>query len=218
MVLITDAQCYSATDMFAAGFRDHNIGPILGVDDNTGAGGSNVWPHHLLRQLASVADITVNAGAGSMQALPRHADFRISTRRMLRVGEKAGMPLEDFGVKPDKRHYLTKRDLLEGNIDLIRHATRLLAAATRYQLKVEREQANGRYTLRITTQHVDRLDWYIDERPAGSKDLKSGRLTIRLPRAAIGKTARLEGYKEGEKVVSRLARLYYPDGTDVISA
>ena len=45
VVLITDARCYSATDIFAAGFADHEIGPILGVDDNTGAGGANVWTH-----------------------------------------------------------------------------------------------------------------------------------------------------------------------------
>ena len=43
VVLITDARCYSATDIFAAGFQDHMIGPIIGVDDNTGAGGANVW-------------------------------------------------------------------------------------------------------------------------------------------------------------------------------
>jgi hypothetical protein len=50
-VLITDALCYSATDMFAAAFQDHGIGPILGVDHNTGAGGANVWSHRLLLEL-----------------------------------------------------------------------------------------------------------------------------------------------------------------------
>ena len=54
VVLVTDARCYSATDIFAAGFKDHGIGPILGVDDNTGAGGANVWTHGLLRQLLSL--------------------------------------------------------------------------------------------------------------------------------------------------------------------
>ena len=41
--LVTDAFCYSTTDIFAAGFQDHEIGTILGVHDNTGAGGANVW-------------------------------------------------------------------------------------------------------------------------------------------------------------------------------
>lgn len=51
VVLITNARCYSATDIFAAGFQDHGIGPVLGADDNTGAGGANVWTHDLLSAL-----------------------------------------------------------------------------------------------------------------------------------------------------------------------
>ncbi|MFN2225829.1 MAG: S41 family peptidase, partial [Anaerolineae bacterium] len=43
VLLITDALCYSATDIFSAGFQDHDIGPILGTSGNTGAGGANVW-------------------------------------------------------------------------------------------------------------------------------------------------------------------------------
>jgi C-terminal processing protease CtpA/Prc len=49
VVLITDALCYSACDMFAGGFADHEIGRILGVDANTGAGGANVLDHDQLR-------------------------------------------------------------------------------------------------------------------------------------------------------------------------
>ena len=48
VVLITDARCYSTTDIFAAGFQDNKIGVILGVDGNTGAGGANVFTHELL--------------------------------------------------------------------------------------------------------------------------------------------------------------------------
>src|SRR5262249_31930343 len=49
VVLVTDALCYSATDMFTAGFRDNGLGPILGTAGNTGAGGANVWTHDLFR-------------------------------------------------------------------------------------------------------------------------------------------------------------------------
>src|SRR5258708_1772563 len=45
VVLIVDAGCYSTTDMFAAGFQDHNIGIVLGTSGHTGAGGANVWQH-----------------------------------------------------------------------------------------------------------------------------------------------------------------------------
>jgi hypothetical protein len=49
VVLITSALCYSTADMFTAGFRDHQIGKILGIDPNTGAGGANNWSHPVVR-------------------------------------------------------------------------------------------------------------------------------------------------------------------------
>jgi hypothetical protein len=106
VVLITDAVCYSATDIFAAGFADHGIGRILGVDDNTGAGGANGWRHGLLRALLA-------ADPGSPYApLPGGADMRVAIRRTLRVGKSAGTPVEDLGVEPDERHRMTRRDVL----------------------------------------------------------------------------------------------------------
>ena len=40
---VVDARTYSAGDLFAAGFVDHRIGPLVSVDDATGGGGANVW-------------------------------------------------------------------------------------------------------------------------------------------------------------------------------
>ena len=52
IVLVTDALSYSTTDIFTAGFQDHAIGKILGIGNNTGAGGANVWDHsHFLQYL-----------------------------------------------------------------------------------------------------------------------------------------------------------------------
>ncbi|MGA4843986.1 S41 family peptidase [Streptomyces sp. G45] len=48
-VLIVDALSYSAADVFAAGFQDNGLGPVLGTAPRTGAGGANVWTHELLR-------------------------------------------------------------------------------------------------------------------------------------------------------------------------
>ncbi|HEY8092248.1 MAG TPA: S41 family peptidase, partial [Acidimicrobiales bacterium] len=70
VVLVTDALCYSATDIFAAGFQDNRVGPVLGASGNTGAGGANVWDHALLRQLFP--------GPGSpFTALPKGTSFRV---------------------------------------------------------------------------------------------------------------------------------------------
>ena len=52
VVLITNALSYSATEFFAAGFQDHDIGTILGTDESTGGGGANVVTYSdLLRNL-----------------------------------------------------------------------------------------------------------------------------------------------------------------------
>ncbi|MHC4168338.1 MAG: S41 family peptidase [Planctomycetota bacterium] len=122
LVLITDALCYSATDIFSAGFKDHNLGKIIGIHENTGAGGANVWPHSLLYHL------TMESADRSkyFKALPYGANFTIAIRRTLRVGQNAGIPLEDLGVKPDFIHQMTRRDLLERNKDLIAEACEIL--------------------------------------------------------------------------------------------
>lgn len=119
VVLITDALVYSATDMFTAGFRDHELGPVLGVDDNTGAGGANVWEYLLLQNLLADKE-------PSLAPLPQGCDLRVAVRRTLRAGRSAGLPLEDLGVMPDERHFLTRRDVLGQNEDLIAHAAQML--------------------------------------------------------------------------------------------
>ena len=120
VILITDARCYSTTDIFAAGFQDNELGPILGVDDNTGAGGANVFTHDLVQ--------TVLAGPDSpIEDLPNGANMRVAIRRTTRVGANAGLPLEDLGVIPDETHELTRNDVLNGNPDLINEATRILS-------------------------------------------------------------------------------------------
>lgn len=91
VVLVTDALCYSACDMFAAGFADHDIGEIFGVDANTGAGGGHVLEHVQLRTAWS---------GGPLRPLPAGAGMRVSLRRTLRVGASAGQPVEDLGVRP----------------------------------------------------------------------------------------------------------------------
>lgn len=49
IVLVVNALCYSASDVFAAGFQDHKLGKVLGVDGRTGAGGAIVTRHSDLK-------------------------------------------------------------------------------------------------------------------------------------------------------------------------
>jgi peptidase S41-like protein len=119
VVLVTDALCYSAADIFAAGFQDNEIGQILGTATRTGAGGANVWTHDLLRLWLP----------DQLKPLPLGASFRVAIRRATRVRAQQSVPLEDLGVSADTVHELTKRDLVADNQDLRRKAAELLAAA-----------------------------------------------------------------------------------------
>src|SRR5262245_52445577 len=168
-VLIVDARCYSATDIFAGGFQDHKIGPVLGVDDNTGAGGANVWTLSLLKQLLEVPTSEPNS---PYKDLPKGAGMRVAIRRTLRVGPLSGTPVEDLGVTPDVRHRMTANDVLQGNIDLLERAGQLLAALpVRTLLVTATPGAGGNVAVQIQSANLDRADIFVDDRPRATVDL-----------------------------------------------
>lgn len=171
VVLITDGLCYSTTDIFASGFQDHEIGPVLGVAGSTGAGGANVW-----EQQYFASDIL----PGSVyQPLPNGAGMRVAIRRTLRVGRRAGAPVEDLGVIPDKRHDITRNDLLKGNVDLINKAGELLAAMPARQFSATvQESSPTQVSLSFDTEGMTRLDVYLGDRPIQSLDLHGGKAAI----------------------------------------
>ncbi len=206
VVLVTDARCYSATDIFAGGFQDHGIGPILGVDGNTGAGGANVWTHRLLEILFSDPNSsTPRPLPGSpFRPLPRGAAMRVSIRRTLRVGERAGTPVEDLGVIPDQRHQLTRNDLLFGNVDLINAAGAILAGMPVRKLTVAAAAAaGGSVRLRCETQGLNRLDVYKDGRPLHSLDVANGTHQVQVQGPTAGARIEVRGFDGGVHVATR---------------
>jgi hypothetical protein len=185
VVLVTDAQCYSACDIFAAGFQDHEIGPVLGVEAATGAGGANVVTHEDMR--AEWTD-------GPLKQLPKGVQMRVSLRRCLRVGSRFGQPVEDLGVVPDELHPLTKRDLLEENADLMAAAGALLAQRTPRLLRFASTAAGtGKRKLNVTTGSVASIDVYVNGRPVATKATTDGSTQLTVP-ATAGNVIRIEGY------------------------
>lgn len=198
VVLIIDALCYSTTDIFAAGFQDHEIGPVLGADGNTGAGGANVWTHELLRNLLP--------GAGSVyQPLPNEAGMRVSMRRTLRVGRRAGTPVEDLGVIPDERHFMTRDDVLKSNVDLLNKAGSLLAAIVPVRSLKVNAQATSPTQVAVTadTQGMTRLDVYLEQRPIQSIDVQGGQSAFTITKTDPAQTSlEVQGF-DGTKLVAR---------------
>ncbi len=198
VVLITDAQCYSTTDIFAAGFQDHSIGTILGVDANTGAGGANVFSHgQLLVPLLHGKDSPI-------KTLPVGTTMRVAIRRTLRVGPNTGQPLEDLGVKPDVLHKMTRDDLLSGNIDLIKQAMDLLSEQTSRQLDIDLVGLDNEVLhLTATTQNLDRLDFFVNGRPMHTTNVTDDPNDIKFSAQSLPFSLVVKGYTEGELVAER---------------
>jgi hypothetical protein len=193
VVLVTDAQCYSACDIFAAGFQDHEIGPVLGVDANTGAGGANVVNHE---------DLRTEWSDGPLKQLPKGVQMRVALRRCLRVGSRFGQPVEDLGVVPDALHALTRNDLLEENADLIAAAGALLAQRTPRLLRFTSTAAGtGKRKLTVTTGSVASIDVYVNGRPVATTATANGNTQITVA-AAAGNVIRIEGYDAAGMLVA----------------
>ena len=199
-VLVTDARCYSATDFFAAGWADHEIGPILGVDERTGAGGANVWTHQLLLQL--LGDRSSDASSPYAK-LPQGTNMRVAIRRGLRVGTLAGTPVEDLGVTPTVQHALTKADILNGNVDLLNRAGKLLAAMPVRRLAVAATRTGSDLNIVVDADGIDRVDVSVNGRPVASPDVAKASVTVTTTGVASGAVVLVEGYQKGALVAAR---------------
>jgi len=192
VVLLIDALSYSAADIFAAGFEDNEIGPILGVDRNTGGGGANRWLYDELREnTKKIPDIP-------LRVLPGGATFGIAIRRVTRVGKNLGSALEDVGVQCSEGllHPRTMRDLLEGDTVLLGKACALLSERPTYWLKIERAsiKEDGVHVL-MHTIGIDRIECFLDGFPqftiAVTRDLQAEKLLQGLGIEAVISTEAL---------------------------
>ncbi len=158
VVALVDANTYSAGDLFAAGFVDNRVGTLVSVGEATGAGGANVWfSEHVKRALS---------GTGyDLKDLPLGISYTVSFRRAIRIGDSAGMSIEDLGVSGHERRSVTKRDLTNGNADLLNFCGGLLAAeiVTDMQFDVAPDR------LDVRTKALNRVGVFVDERPFKSQ-------------------------------------------------
>jgi hypothetical protein len=75
---------------------------------------------------------------------------------------------------------MTREDLVGGNQDMVNFCAKLLVEHERTLLRVALSAAATK-SLSVTTQGLDRLDLYVDERPNGSVGVKDGTTKCKLP-------------------------------------
>jgi len=168
---------------------------VLGVDEATGAGGANVLTH---------GDLASDWTGGPLTALPAGAGMRVSLRRTLRVGARAGEPVEDLGVIRDLDHAMTRNDLLNGNADLLERAGELLAQGTPRRFDTDLSVQGQTMTISLTTQGIQSVDIYVNDRPvARSTAVSNGTTDIDIPAPAGGSLLRVDGFDGGDLVASR---------------
>ena len=160
VVLLVDALTYSTGDVFAAGFRDHEIGPIVGSAPETGAGGGNVW---------GLEDIC-RVDGGETGGLPGDASFTIPVRTLTRPRRDAVL-IEDLGVSVDHPHDPTREDVVgaQRNRDLIAHAYELLEQRRSecYRLRASYSIAEEQFVL-DASDNLRRVDVFLGGDPLTS--------------------------------------------------
>ena len=119
----------------------------------------------------------------------------VAMRRSIRVGPRAGAPLEEFGVTPDKLHFMTRRDILEDNCDLMATAARLIRQQPSFTLSVTPVSRKGTRGIVVSaasklpsskaSQGISRVDIYVNNRPLRSIDAHHG--AVPSTQVTIGK-------------------------------
>jgi hypothetical protein len=143
----------------------------------------------------------------------------LAVRRSIRVGRHAGRPLEELGIVPDERHYMTGRDVLGSNDDLVRRAARTLAKKPVYALSVKPFAGNeGARGIVVTAsskieppdhgKNISRLDVYLNDRPYKSFDAKDGSIQARRITLARRGDRKLELRLEARDGTNNLVAVY----------
>jgi hypothetical protein len=63
--------------------------------------------------------------------------------------------------------------------------------------------ADGTLTLELEVDNLDRADVYVDDRPRGSVNVTNGSATVVVTGVAGARSARVEGFSEGDLVAAR---------------
>lgn len=185
VVLVVDANTYSSGDLFAAGFLDNRIGPVVCIGEATGAGGANVWGSDDVRA-------ALEAAGQPFPRLPSDIRFSVAVRRAVRSNDADGTLIEDAGVR-GQPYAMTHDDIFRDNRDLIAHCAEILSAQPWTRLEVKRR---GR-KLSVETRGLDQLDVYVDGHPAGTSIKLRGNGARSFAVPSVASSVEVVGFASG---------------------
>jgi Peptidase family S41 len=196
VVAVVDPNTYSAGDLFAAGFVDNSIGPLISVGEATGAGGANVWAP------ADVNDALLGTPY-AQQPLPAGIGYTLAVRRATRAGPADGAAIEDVGVRGDYQYAMTRADLTGSNEDLLSFAGKHVLGLPRTSMTVSQPAAD-KGALVVRTLGIDRLDVVVDDSFQPSRAVRTRTTAVDLPPG--WSTVELRGSASGQLVQRRVLR------------
>lgn len=199
VVLLIDGFTYSAADIFSGGFQDHQIGPVLGLDQSTGGGGAIVKQHSEIVPFAEISGL-------DLQALPKDVTLSVAVLRSARVD---GSFIEGVGVSTDKQLQRFRKDVLQGNPGVLAKACEILSRRPAYRLKIEDVQTtNTGIELKVSQSGVSTLEVFLifldgeeGERVEASID-ENGLLQISTIFASVVKQILVRGLDPTGKLVA----------------
>ena len=172
VALLTSALSYSAADHFAASFQDHKVGIVVGIDETTGGGGANVWFYgrHLLPKLPPELKQVAK------QKWPTDINLQFAARRVMRIKERSGDPIEEIGVRTRSRlqYRMTPEDLVNGEQGLRQFVAARLAPMDHYDLRVTPIRDGSATRIEITALNMDWVELRRNGRAIGSQSLENG--------------------------------------------
>lgn len=120
VIVVTNAHSYSASDLLASWVRDTDAGLILGLDEATGGGGASTL---------QFSELQSSYPKSFPSKMPPGVSFSTAAIRLFRSGKHiGGTLLENFGVRPLKRYYVTYRDVVDRRKDFLIYLGKHVAA------------------------------------------------------------------------------------------
>jgi C-terminal processing protease CtpA/Prc len=140
VVVLTDAGCYSACDIFAASMQDNGAATIIGNNNTTGAGGANVMQYSTFQKIFIAAE-----RPSPFKDLPYGQDMTVAWRQAIRSGKSNGQILENIGVISDKIIRISSDEVRNGKAVMASISEAIDAMAPRLQSSVETINGNVLY-------------------------------------------------------------------------